>query len=415
MTIMHEIPRRTALKLGLAAGAATLPSGGARAQAPKTVKIAALEPLTGPWARGGQMEVNGIRMAVADINEGGGIKALGGAKLELVVLDAGDSVEKATDAAKRMVAQNPDLVGGIGCWLSSFTLGVTEVTERAEIPWLTLCYSDVITDRGFHYVFQVSPTGDQQSREAIPVILNVARQAGGKAPATVAVIADNTALAVSFLKPLRPLFEQYHLQLVADEMFAPPLSDATVMVQRVRGSRPDLLVLPMTGMGDLKLVLDKLNEYHLGADRLPRLGDSGLWGDPEFAKTVGPGIVDGCMSVMGNWPGKGFEDLNRRFVERTKEPWMNQDPYVTYMETMVLKEALERAGVADRRKVAEAIRGFDLHDEGLAKYFPSRHLHFDAKGRLVDAQLVIIQWQGGMPKPIYPASIATAQPVWPKV
>ena len=34
--------------------------------------------------------------------------------------------------------RNPDLVGGFGCWLSTFTLAVTEVTERAQLPWLTL-------------------------------------------------------------------------------------------------------------------------------------------------------------------------------------------------------------------------------------------------------------------------------------
>ena len=30
-----------------------------------------------------------------------------------------------------MIAQEPDLVGGFGCWLSTFTLAATEVTERA--------------------------------------------------------------------------------------------------------------------------------------------------------------------------------------------------------------------------------------------------------------------------------------------
>ena len=62
-----------------------------------------------------------------------------------------------------MLAQEPDLVGGFGCWLSTFTLAATEVTERAELPWLTLSYSDVITGRGFQYVFQSSPTADQQA------------------------------------------------------------------------------------------------------------------------------------------------------------------------------------------------------------------------------------------------------------
>ena len=37
-----------------------------------------------------------------------------------------------------MLAQEPDVVGGFGCWLSTFTLAVTEVTERAQMPWLTL-------------------------------------------------------------------------------------------------------------------------------------------------------------------------------------------------------------------------------------------------------------------------------------
>ena len=49
-------------------------------------------------------------MAVDDINGGGGIKALGGAKVRLVQYDAGDSAEKAKNAAQRMIAQEPDLL-----------------------------------------------------------------------------------------------------------------------------------------------------------------------------------------------------------------------------------------------------------------------------------------------------------------
>ena len=123
-----------------------------------------LVPLSGPWARQGILEQMGARMAIDDINNAGGIKALGGAKLRLIEYDTGDSAEKAKDAAQRMIAQEPDLVGGFGCWLSTFTLAATEVTERAELPWLTLSYSDLITGRGFKYVFQSSPTADRAGR-----------------------------------------------------------------------------------------------------------------------------------------------------------------------------------------------------------------------------------------------------------
>ena len=152
-----------------------------RAQA-KEVKIAMLVPLSGPWARQGILEQMGARMAIDDINNAGGIKALGGAKLRLIEYDTGDSAEKAKDAAQRMVAQEPDLVGGFGCWLSTFTLAATEVTERAELPWLTLSYSDLITGRGYKYVFQSSPTADVQAEDEVPMVVEMARRPPASVP-----------------------------------------------------------------------------------------------------------------------------------------------------------------------------------------------------------------------------------------
>jgi branched-chain amino acid transport system substrate-binding protein len=159
--------RRTAIKLGLAGAASALAPGGAHAQNPREVKIALVVPLSGPWARQGILEQMGAELAIEDVNNSGGIKALGGAKLKLVLYDTGDTAEKAKNAAQRLVAQEPDVVGGIGCWLSSFTLAVTEVTERAELPWLTLSYSDLITGRGFKYIFQTSPTAETQATARI--------------------------------------------------------------------------------------------------------------------------------------------------------------------------------------------------------------------------------------------------------
>src|ERR1700753_1286913 len=197
----HKIGRRTALALGAATGAASL-AGRARAQAAKEVKIAMLVPLSGPWARQGILEQMGARLAVEDVNNAGGIKSMGGAKLKLVEYDTQDSAEKAKDGAQRMVAQEPDLVGGFGCWLSTFTLAATEVTERAELPWLTLSYSDLITGRGYHYGVPSSPTADQQAQELLPMVVDLAQKASGKKPSKFAYIGDNTASSVSFMKTI---------------------------------------------------------------------------------------------------------------------------------------------------------------------------------------------------------------------
>src|SRR6202158_1887789 len=142
----------------------------------------------------------GAEMAIEDANKAGGVKALGGAKLKLVLYDTGDTAEKAKNAAQRLVAQEPDVVGGIGCWLSSFTLAATEVSERAELPWLTLSYSDLITGRGYKSVFQSAPTANRQAEEELPMIMELAEKASGKKPTKVAFIGDNTASSVSFMK-----------------------------------------------------------------------------------------------------------------------------------------------------------------------------------------------------------------------
>jgi branched-chain amino acid transport system substrate-binding protein len=414
MTSIASIGRRGALGLGLAGGAAALAPRRVRAQA-KEVKIAMLVPLSGPWARQGILEQMGARMAVDDINNAGGIKALGGAKLRLIEYDTGDSAEKAKDAAQRMIAQEPDLVGGFGCWLSTFTLAATEVTERAELPWLTLSYSDLITGRGYKYVFQSSPTADAQAEDEVPMVVEMAEEASGKRPTKVAIVGDNTAASVSFMKPIRDhVLKKLNLALVADEVYTPPLTDATTIVQHVRSGRPDFVIFQSTNVPDDKLLVDKFAEMNLKGDRLPKIGGGGHWCVPELLKVAGPENLEGMLVGLANWPGKAVEDVAQRFVERTKEPWFGHDSVFAYVHTLILKEAVERAGVAERHKVMGAIRELDMKD-GPALFFPDGTLKYDQQGRRVGAKLCVVQWQNGRPVAVHPESIAKSKVSWPKV
>jgi branched-chain amino acid transport system substrate-binding protein len=382
-------------------------------QNPKEVKVAVAVPTSGPWARNGELHVKGAQQAVDDINAAGGVKALGGAKLKLVVVDTGDSAEKAKNAAQRMLSADPDLVGGTGAFVSSFTLAVTEVTERAEVPWLTLSYSDQITNRGYKYVFQTSPTASKMAEDALPVILQIAKNAGVTAPKTVGIIMDNTASPVSFTKPMREGgFDKLGMKLVVDEVFTPPLADATSMVQKVRNARPDLLLVLTTNVPDTKLVLEKLNEMGLGKGRLPVVTNGGHMGAPELLNVVGKDLMEGVMVIIANWGGKGQEQLIKTFTAKQKEPWMTQDSISTYGDIWILKEAMEQAKSADPKKVAAAMRAMEGTDA--AKYFPGSKLKFEPNGRRAGAELVILQWQNGEPKPVYPTSLATTQAAWPK-
>jgi branched-chain amino acid transport system substrate-binding protein len=380
----------------------------------KEVRVAMIAPMSGPWARQGELMKKGADMAIEDINRAGGIKAMGGARMRLLVVDAGDSAEKAKNAAQRLVAQETDVVGATGAWLSSFTLAVTEVTERAELPVLTLSYSDVITARGFKYVFQTSPTGGAQANGALPALLELAKSATGKPLTTVGIIMDNTAAPVSFVKPMREGgFDKLKLKLVVDETFTPPLADATSAVQKVRNARPEVLLLLPTSVPDDKLVLEKLSEMGMGRGRLPVVSNGAHIGAPEMLKLVGKELMEGVMTVVANWGAKGQEKIIAEFKKRTGEPWMTQDSISTYGDMWIFKDALEKTGAADRKKVAEAIRAMDT-TTGPAQYFPGGRLKFEDNGRRAGAGLLIVQWQSGEPKVVYPPASAMAKPVWSK-
>ncbi|WEX08072.1 ABC transporter substrate-binding protein [Chelativorans sp. AA-79] len=389
----------TALAL---AGAATGQDG------PEPVQIGLIAPVSGIYARPGQVMQMGAELGIEDVNAAGGISCLDGAQLELVVIDSGDSVEKATNAAQRMVAEYPNLVGATGAYLSSFTLAVTEVTERANLPILTLSYSDLITERGFQNVFQTSATAGAQASIALPIIMDLAERETGERPQTVAIITDNTAASLSSVERMKGgLLDDLGLEVVMEEVFTPPLADASSLVQRVRTSRPDLLFFLPTVISDANLILQKMQEFRVD---VPTISFGIAIAEPEVLNVMDPELLEGVMSAVANWGVKGQEELIQRLNERYGEPWMTQNAISTYGDIWIFKAALEEACSRDREAVAEALRNLD---GGPSEYYPGGTISFDEKGRREGASLTIIQWQDGVPVTVFPEELAVAEPRWP--
>src|SRR4051794_27253098 len=315
-------------------------------------------------------------------------------------------------AVVALVAQETDLVAATGSYLSSFTLAVTEVTERAQLPVLTLSYSDLLTDRGFKFIFQTAAPASVQSQLGLPELMKLAENASGKRPKTVAMLMDNTATSVATAKALKEkLLAQEGLQLVVEEVWTPPLADATPLIQKVRSARPDLLLFMPNAISDAKLGLEKINEFGLGQGKIPTVSFSITIAEPDMLQSVTPEVVQGIMTIVANWGCKGHEDIIAELKAKYKEPWATQNVISTYGDMWLMKAALEKAGKADRLAVAEAFRTMD---GGPAKYYPGGQLKFDDKGRRVGAGVVIVQWQNGVPVTVYPSDLAQSSPFWPK-
>jgi len=382
----------------------------------QTVKFLLLTPLSGPNARSGALMRKGAELAVADVNAAGGIAALGGAKLEVLVADAGDSPERAKSAAQRIVSEEQNLVAGLGAWLSSFTLAATEITERVGMPWMTYSYSDLLTARNFKHIFQTAPVSSALASGAIPAVMDLAQQATGARPKKLAAIADSSLPAQSVMKTIREkVVGANGLELVVDETYTPPLTDATSIAQKVRRARPDLLLVYATTIPDLKVIIEKLQEFNLGGAQIPIVTIAPQNGSPEVIANIKPNLVEGMVVVVGNWESLQLKDQITELRKRAGEPWITEDFISTYGQVWLLKDALERAKRADRAAVSQALRETNLTGgASAARYFVGGHMKFDEAGRRVDSPMVVLQWQNGVPLVIGPTSDAVAKPIWKK-
>lgn len=111
---------------------------------------------------------------------------------------------------------------------------------------------------------------------------------------------------------------------------------------------------------------------------------------------------------------KGQEELVRKFVQRTGEPFMTQDPLWTYAHVWLIKEAIEQAKSADPKAIRDALAKIDLTTgPAAATLYPGR-IRFDERGRGTGAVPLIVQWQNGEPFTVVPANLVTRPVVWHK-
>ena len=235
------------------------------------------------------------------------------------------------------------------------------MTERAQLPWLTLSYSDLITDRGFKFMFpDLADRRAGSRRLGLPQSMKLAETAAGKRPKTAAMIMDNTATSVATAKALKDkLLAQEGLQLVVDEVWTPPLIGRHAADPESAIGSPGSVAVHAQRRIRRQTCLEKINEFGLGQGKIPTVSFSITIAEPDMLQSVTPEAVQGIMTIVANWGCKGHEDLIAELKAKYKEPWMTQNVISTYGDMWLMKEALEKAGKADRIAVADAFRAMD--------------------------------------------------------
>ena len=246
-TIVRALTRRQTMAGGMAtllAAPFVIRSAFAQRAA---VNIGVIQPLSGANAQFGINCRNGIELVADEINAAGGIKALGGAKINLIVNDATSNPTTAPTVAQRLIAQN-ELTAVLGAFASSLTLAISEVTARADIPFLTQSYADEITGRGLESVFKVTATASVIGRAQVNHTLAIAKAAGGKVD-KIAIMYEDTAFGIAQSRGLRRAAKDANTEVVMDESYPLGIIDATALVEKLRASGAQA-VFPVSYLND---------------------------------------------------------------------------------------------------------------------------------------------------------------------
>lgn len=111
------------------------------------VKIGQITNLTGSGAQGGSWHQIAAQVFCDYINENGGIKSLGGAKLEIVVADGQSDSTQIKTATQRLL-EDDEICAVMSNDGSNYTVALCPLFEKYEVPCVTMNYANAVTESG---------------------------------------------------------------------------------------------------------------------------------------------------------------------------------------------------------------------------------------------------------------------------
>src|SRR6516165_8997825 len=366
------------------------------------VNIGVIQPLSGANAQFGINCRNGIEFVADAINAAGGIKALGGAKINLVVSDATSNPSTAATVAEQMITQN-ELTAVLGAFVSSLTLAVSEVTARADIPFLTESFADEITGRGLESVFKVMAKASVLGRAQVNYTVAIAEAAGSKIE-KIAIMYEDTAYGVAQSRGLRRAAKDANIEVVMDEPYPLGITDAKPLIDKLQASGAQA-AFPVSYFNDSLFIVRAMRQERI---TVPVIGGSAGYVIPDFEKALGE-FAEAVFSISPT-----NYDLAPTLTDKFRKRFgyfMAHEAIEQAVALAVLVQAIVRAKSAKPKLVTEALHGVRF-EGGWTEVMPGGAVQFDQAGLNTLSIPIMVQWRNKELVTVWPKGIAKASPVW---
>lgn len=318
------------------------PADGPSANA-DTIKIGVYLPITGANAAGGELELDGVKLAYEQQKE------VLGKKIELVVVDNKSDKVEAANAVKRLISK--DKVNAIvGTYGSSLAMAGGDVAEKAGIPMVgTSCTNPMVT-QGKKYSFRVCFIDPFQGSGASQYALTEL-----KAKTAACLIEVTTDYSVGLASFFEDHFTKNGGKIVAKLNYQSGDQDFTAQLTEIISKNPDVLYIP-ANFAEAAIIIRQARE--LGGKFQILGGDA--TDNPEMSKIAGDaaeGYSFTTFAYAAEMPN--MNDTQKAFTEAWGKLYKDKEPNALaacgYDAYSIIIDAIKRANSADPEKIQEEL------------------------------------------------------------
>jgi len=353
-------------KIGLALSM-SLPLVGAAWAQDLTVGVAG--PMTGQYASFGTQLKNGAELAVADINDQGGVL---GKKLKLEVGDDACDPKQARAVGEKFASMKVPFVAGHYC--SSSSIPASEAYAEGNVLQITPASTNpTFTERGLWNTFRVCGRDDQQGTVAGSYI---AKHYKGK---NIAILHDKSTYGKGLADEMKKALNKAGTKEKMYEAYTQGDKDFNSLVSKLKANKIDVVYIGgyHTEAG---LILRQMRNQGLKSQMIG--GDA--IATNEFWSITGP-AGEGMLFTFGSDPRK--RPSAAAVVKRFKDKGVDPEGYTlyTYAAMQIWSQAAKKANTVEPKKVADTIRG-GKWDTVLGP------IAYDKKGDITVIDYVFYRW-----------------------
>ncbi len=368
------------------------------------IRIGVLHPVTGALAYSGGLSRLGAQIAIDEINKAGGIKSLGGAKIEAVRGDAQSNPAVGVSEVEKMNQQGVSAV--VGAYASAICLATTQAAAKYNIPHLVdVGVADQIVERGLKNTFRFAPGYRTVSQEAMKY-LHIMNTLARKPARTVMIIHEESLFGTGTANLLARELPGMGYEVKEVIKHANPTRDFNNIVLRMKAVNPDI-VIPANYYNEYALLVRTMKQQGVA----PKAIFSVLGGAASSFKFVKefPDVANGIID-SNHWynPKDKRAAVLRKKVEAMKGQFFTYEVFLNYQCVYLLADAIERAKSRDRAAIIEALSN-STWDKHFMPYGPTKFVNGQNQG----AQPLMMQVLKGDIKVVLPNTYAESEPVFP--